>query len=42
VHGYLAGATTERKGALTARISADVTKAADFEPDSTWTTISEL
>ena len=42
VHGYVAGATTERKGALTARISADVTKAADFEPDSTWTTISEL
>jgi phenylpyruvate tautomerase PptA (4-oxalocrotonate tautomerase family) len=42
VHGYVAGATAERKQALIARLSADVTKAADFEPDSTWTTISEI
>jgi phenylpyruvate tautomerase PptA (4-oxalocrotonate tautomerase family) len=42
VHGYVAGATAERKQALITRLSDDVTKAADFEPDSTWTTISEL
>jgi phenylpyruvate tautomerase PptA (4-oxalocrotonate tautomerase family) len=43
VHGYLAGgATVERKEALIAKLSADVTKAADFDLDSTWVTISPL
>ena len=42
VHGYVAGATAERKQALIARLSDDVTKAADFDLDSTWATISEL
>ena len=42
VHGYVAGATTERKQALIARLSDDVTKAADFDLDSTWATISEI
>jgi phenylpyruvate tautomerase PptA (4-oxalocrotonate tautomerase family) len=42
VHGYVAGATAERRKALIARLSPDVTTSADFEPDSTWTTISEL
>jgi phenylpyruvate tautomerase PptA (4-oxalocrotonate tautomerase family) len=42
VHGYVAGATAERKQALIARLSADVTRAVDFDPDSTWTTISDL
>jgi phenylpyruvate tautomerase PptA (4-oxalocrotonate tautomerase family) len=41
VHG-VAGATAERKQALIARLSDDVTKAADFDLDSTWATISEL
>ena len=42
VHGYVTGATAERKRALIIRLSADVTKAADFDLDSTWATISEL
>jgi phenylpyruvate tautomerase PptA (4-oxalocrotonate tautomerase family) len=42
VHGYVVGATAERKQALIARLSDDVTKAADFDLDSTWTTISDL
>jgi phenylpyruvate tautomerase PptA (4-oxalocrotonate tautomerase family) len=42
VHGYVDDATTERRGSLSKGISAAVTEAADFEPDSTWTTISEL
>ena len=42
VHGYVAGTTAERKQALIIRLSADVTKAADFDLDSTWATISEL
>jgi phenylpyruvate tautomerase PptA (4-oxalocrotonate tautomerase family) len=39
---FVAGATAERKQALIARLSDDVTKAADFDLDSTWATISEL
>jgi phenylpyruvate tautomerase PptA (4-oxalocrotonate tautomerase family) len=42
VHGYVTGATAERKQALIIRLSADVTRAADFDLDSTWATISEL
>jgi phenylpyruvate tautomerase PptA (4-oxalocrotonate tautomerase family) len=42
VHGHVAGATDERRQALIARLSSDVTKAADFDLDSTWATISEL
>jgi phenylpyruvate tautomerase PptA (4-oxalocrotonate tautomerase family) len=42
VHGYVPRAAAERKEALIARLSADVTNAADFDLDSTWATISEL
>jgi phenylpyruvate tautomerase PptA (4-oxalocrotonate tautomerase family) len=42
-HGYLAGSmTAERKQVLSTRLSADVTKAAEFDVDSTWVTITEL
>jgi phenylpyruvate tautomerase PptA (4-oxalocrotonate tautomerase family) len=43
VLGYLVGnVTTERKEALSTRLSADVARAADFDLDSTWVTITEL
>jgi phenylpyruvate tautomerase PptA (4-oxalocrotonate tautomerase family) len=42
VHGYVADqvASSDRRRALIDRLSADVTEAADFDPDSTWVTIS--
>lgn len=44
VHGYTPNAASlgDRKDRLISMLSTDVTKAADFEPDSTWVTISEL
>jgi phenylpyruvate tautomerase PptA (4-oxalocrotonate tautomerase family) len=43
VHGYLPdGASGDLRGELRDRLSADITKAADFDADSTWVTISPL
>jgi phenylpyruvate tautomerase PptA (4-oxalocrotonate tautomerase family) len=44
VHGHVPEGPgfADRKKSLSARLSADVTAAADFDPDSTWVTISEL
>jgi phenylpyruvate tautomerase PptA (4-oxalocrotonate tautomerase family) len=42
VHGYAQDSVGDRKAALISKLSADVTKAADFDPDSTWVTISPL
>lgn len=43
LHGFVPdlAALGDRKDALSARLAADVTKAADFDPDSTWVTISQ-
>jgi phenylpyruvate tautomerase PptA (4-oxalocrotonate tautomerase family) len=43
LHGYLPdpAALGARRNALSARLSDDVTKAADFESDSTWVTVSQ-
>jgi phenylpyruvate tautomerase PptA (4-oxalocrotonate tautomerase family) len=41
VHGYVVGGATTKE-ALIAKLSADVTRTAAFDLDSTWTTISEL
>jgi phenylpyruvate tautomerase PptA (4-oxalocrotonate tautomerase family) len=43
VHGYVADPVVlgERRRALVDRLSADVTEAAGFDPDSTWVTISQ-
>lgn len=42
VHGYLPDddRTRQLKSALSTRLAADVTRAADFEPDSTWVFIT--
>ena len=42
VHGYLPDDDRARqlKSALSTRLAADVTRAADFEPDSTWVSIT--
>jgi phenylpyruvate tautomerase PptA (4-oxalocrotonate tautomerase family) len=44
VHGYLPDGDQTRnlKGALSARLATDITHAADFEPDSTWVSITEI
>jgi phenylpyruvate tautomerase PptA (4-oxalocrotonate tautomerase family) len=44
VHGYTPNAASlgDRKDRLISRLFADVTKAADFDLDSAWVTISEL
>jgi phenylpyruvate tautomerase PptA (4-oxalocrotonate tautomerase family) len=44
VHGHTPNAASlgDRKDRLISMLSTDVTKAADFEPDSTWVTIWEL
>jgi phenylpyruvate tautomerase PptA (4-oxalocrotonate tautomerase family) len=43
VHGYLPDEdqTRKLKSALSARLAVDVTRAADYEPDSTWVSITE-
>jgi phenylpyruvate tautomerase PptA (4-oxalocrotonate tautomerase family) len=43
VHGYLPDDDQTRKlrSALSARLAADVARAADYEPDSTWVSITE-
>jgi phenylpyruvate tautomerase PptA (4-oxalocrotonate tautomerase family) len=43
VHGYLPDddRTRKLKSALSSRLAADVTRAANFEPDSTWVSITE-
>ena len=44
VHGYLPDGdqTRKLKGALSARLATDVTRAADFESGSTWVSITEI
>jgi phenylpyruvate tautomerase PptA (4-oxalocrotonate tautomerase family) len=44
VHGYLPDEDRTRrlKQTLSARLATDVTRAANFEPDSTWVSISEV
>src|ERR1700744_26074 len=44
VHGYLSDlpALGDGRSVLTDRLAADVTKAAGFDPDSTWVTLSEI
>ena len=43
LHGYVADpvALGERKDDLSHRLSGDVSRAAGFDPDSTWVTISQ-
>jgi phenylpyruvate tautomerase PptA (4-oxalocrotonate tautomerase family) len=43
LHGYVAdlAALGERKNDLSRRLSDDVSRAAGFDPDSTWATISQ-
>ncbi len=44
VHGYLPDddRTRRLKIMLSARLAAEVTRAADFEPDSTWVSLTEI